>query len=122
MMDLSKMRRALWLAPVAFTFTACDGTAPRVSQPLTLSVTTKGTSGVPVPAGSGMSAAIQIGSGANSLTITQAQGGPPRTGPRPAATGPPPAEADAVADLQLGPPPAAYPAAPPAQGSLVVVA
>jgi hypothetical protein len=72
-MELSRMRRALWLAPLAFTVTACDGTAPRASQPLTLSVTTKGTSGVAVPAGSGVSAAIQIGSGANSLSITQAQ-------------------------------------------------
>jgi len=72
-MELSRVRRALWLAPLALTFTACDGTAPRASQPLTLSVTTKGTSGVAVPSGSGVSAAIQIGSGANSLSITQAQ-------------------------------------------------
>src|SRR5258708_20359161 len=66
MMDLSRMRRALWLAPVAFTITACDGTAPRVLQPVSLSVTTKGTSGVAVPAGSGVRAASQIGSVAHS--------------------------------------------------------
>src|SRR5438876_6012442 len=103
MMDLSKMRRALWLAPVAFTFTACDGTAPRVSQPLTLSVTTRGTSGVSVPGGSGMSAAIQIGSGANSLTINQAQVVLARieltTAAGCAATG----EQDDCAELRLGP-------------------
>jgi len=102
-MDLSKMRRALWLAPVAFTFTACDGTAPRVSQPLTLSVTTRGTSGVSVPGGSGMSAAIQIGSGANSLTINQAQVVLARieltTAAGCAATG----EQDDCAELRLGP-------------------
>src|SRR3989454_4645652 len=73
MIDLSRVRGALWLAPVALTFAACDGTAPKASQPVSLSVTTKGTSGVSVPAGSGLSAAIQIGSGANSLTINQAQ-------------------------------------------------
>src|SRR2546425_4953273 len=73
MIDLSRVRGALWLAPVALTLTACDATAPKTSQPVSLSVTTKGASGVAVPAGSGMSAAIQIGSGANSLSITQAQ-------------------------------------------------
>src|SRR2546425_11188365 len=73
MIDLPRVRGALWLAPVALTFAACDGTAPKASQPVSLSVTTKGTSGVSVPAGSGLSAAIQIGSGANSLTINQAR-------------------------------------------------
>src|SRR2546427_8068451 len=65
MIDLSRVRGALWLAPAALALAACDGTAPKASQPLSLSVTTKGISG--------MSAAIQIGSGANSLTITRAQ-------------------------------------------------
>src|SRR5438876_12442928 len=65
MTDLSRVRGALWLAPAALTLAACDGTAPKASYPLSLSVTAKGTSGVSVP-GSGMSAAIQIGSGANS--------------------------------------------------------
>ena len=66
MIDFSRMRGALWLAPVALTFAACDRMAPKASQPVSLSVTTKGT-------GSGISAAIQIGSGPNSLTINQAQ-------------------------------------------------
>src|SRR5207249_7513275 len=66
MIDLSRVRGALWLAPVALTMAACDGMAPKASQPVSLSVTTKGT-------GSGIGAAIQIGSGANSLTINQAQ-------------------------------------------------
>src|SRR5438034_295365 len=103
MIDLSRVRGALWLAPLALTLTACDTTAPKTSQPVSLSVTTKGASGVAVPAGSGMSAAIQIGSGANSLSITQAQvvlarielstaGGCATTG-----------EEDDCAELQLGP-------------------
>src|SRR5437870_8603783 len=70
MMDLSRVRGALWLAPLALTFAACDGTAPKASHPLSLSITTKGTSGASLP--SGMGAAIQVGSGANSLTINQA--------------------------------------------------
>src|SRR5207247_10939396 len=73
MIDFSRMRGALWLAAVALTLTAGDATATKTSQPVSLSVTTKGASGVAVPAGSGVSAAIQIGSGANSLSINQAQ-------------------------------------------------
>jgi len=102
-MDLSRMRGALWLAPVTLTLAACSGTAPRASQPLSLSVTTKGMTGAAVAATSGMSAAIQIGSGANSLSITQAQivlsrielattGGCATTG-----------EEDDCAELRLGP-------------------
>jgi len=103
MIDLSRMRRALWLAPVAFTFAACDGTAPRVSQPVSLSVTTKGTSGVAVPAGSGVSAAIQIGSGANSLSITQAQIVLARIELSTAGTCATTGEDDDCAELRLGP-------------------
>jgi hypothetical protein len=65
MIDLSRVRGALCLAPVALTLAACDATAPRASHLLSLSVTTKRSSGVSLPAGSGMSAAIQVGSGAN---------------------------------------------------------
>jgi len=103
MVSIFPTRCPLWLAPVALILAACDGTAPKASQPLSLSVTTKGTSGVSVPAGSGMSAAIQIGSGANSLTITQAQVVLARielsTAGSCATTG----EADDCAELQLGP-------------------
>ena len=103
MIDLSRVRGALWLAPVALTLTACDATAPKTSQPVSLSVTTKGASGVAVPAGYGMSAAIQIGSGANSLTINQAQVVLARielsTAGSCAATG----EDDNCAELPLGP-------------------
>jgi len=103
MIDLSRVRGALWLAPVALTLTACDATAPKTSQPVSLSVTTKGTSGVAVPARSGMSAAIQIGSGANSLTINQAQVVLARielsTAGSCATTG----EEDDCAELRLGP-------------------
>src|SRR5437899_7311089 len=103
MIDLSRVRGALWLAPVALTLTACEATAPKTSQPVSLSVTTKGTSGVPVPAGSGMSAAIQIGSGANSLTITQAQVVLARIELSTAGSCAPTGEADDCAELQLGP-------------------
>jgi len=103
MIDFSRMRGALWLAPVALTLTACDATAPKTSQPVSLSVTTKGTSGGSVPAGSGMTAAIQVGSGANSLTINQAQVVLARielsTAGGCAATG----EEDDCAELRLGP-------------------
>lgn len=103
MIDLSRVRGALWLAPVALTLTACDATAPKTSQPVSLSVTTKGASGVAVHAGSGMNAAIQVGSGANSLTINQAQVVLARielsTAGGCAATG----EEDDCAELRLGP-------------------
>ena len=95
MIDLFRVRGALWLVPVALTLTACDATAPKTSQPVSLSVTTKGTSSI--------NGAIQIGSGANSLTINQAQvvlarielstaGGCATTG-----------EEDDCAELKLGP-------------------
>src|SRR5258708_2023908 len=103
MIDLSRMRRALWLAPVAVTFAACEGTAPGVSQPVSLSVTTKGPSGVAAPAGSGVSAAIQIGSGANSLSITQAQIVLARIELSTAGTCATTGEEDDWAELRLGP-------------------
>jgi len=73
MIDLSRVFRALWLAPAALAVTACEGTAPKPAQPISLSITTKGSSGAAVAAAPGIQAAIQIGSGANSLTINQAQ-------------------------------------------------
>src|SRR2546427_2390816 len=103
MIDLSRVRGALWLAPVALTLTACDPTAPKPPHPVSLSFTTRGPSGVAVPAGSSMSAAIQIGSGANSLSITQAQVVLARielsTAGSCATTG----EDDDCAELRLGP-------------------
>src|SRR3989442_15840271 len=78
MVSIFPTRCPLWLAPVALILAACDGTAPPASHPLSLSVTTKGTSGVSVPARAGMNAAIQIGSGPNPPTITQAQVGAAR--------------------------------------------
>ena len=73
MIDRYRALRALWLAPAALALAGCEGTAPNPSYPISLSVTTKGTSGAAIPAAPGISAAIQIGSGANSLTINQAQ-------------------------------------------------
>jgi len=102
MIDLSRVRGALWLAPAALTLAACDGTAPKASYPLSLSVTAKGTSGVSVP-GSGMSAAIQIGSGANSLTINQAQVVLARIELSTAGSCAPTGQDDDCAELQLGP-------------------
>src|SRR5437016_9639338 len=103
MIDLSRVRGALWLAPLALTLTACDATAPKTSKPVSLSVTTKGASGVAVPAGSGMSAAIQIGSGANSLSITQAQVVLARIELTTAAGCATTGEQDDCAELRLGP-------------------
>src|SRR5438552_18101814 len=103
MIDLSRVRGALWLAPVALTLTACDATAPKTSQPVSLSVTTRGTSGVSVPGASGMSAAIQIGSGANSLTINQAQVVLARIELTTAAGCAAMGEQDDCAELRLGP-------------------
>src|SRR6266404_6919555 len=103
MVSIFPTRCPLWLAPVALILAACDGTAPKASQPLTLSVTTRGTSGVAVPAGSGVSAAIQIGSGANSLSITQAQIVLARIELSTAGTCATTGEADDCAELRLGP-------------------
>src|SRR5207244_10707510 len=107
--DPSRRRGARWRAPLRRTLTACDATAPKTSQPGSLSVTTKGASGVAVPAGSSMSAAIQIGSGANSLSITQAQVVLARielsTAGSCATTG----EDDDCAELHLGPTPVDLP-------------
>src|SRR3989441_4689876 len=96
MIDLSRVRGALWLAPGALTFAACDGMAPKASQPVSLSVTTKGT-------GSGISAAIRIGSGANSLTINQAQVVLARIELTTAAGCATTGEDDSCAELRLGP-------------------
>src|SRR2546428_4108317 len=103
MIDLSRVRGALWLAPVALTLTACDATSPKTSQPVSRSVQPKRASGVAVPAGSGMSAAIQIGSGANSLSITQAQIVLARIELSTAGTCATTGEADDCAELRLGP-------------------
>src|SRR5881397_646870 len=103
MIDLSRLGDALCLARLELTAGACYATRPKRSQRMSLSVTSKGASGVAVPAASGMSAAIQIGSGANSLTITQAQVVLARielsTAGSCATTG----EDDDCAELQLGP-------------------
>jgi hypothetical protein len=73
MLELSRVRGALCLAPVALALAACHGTEPRAFHSISLSVTTKGSSGLALPAGPGVSAALQVGSGPNSLTINQAQ-------------------------------------------------
>src|SRR5437773_4340332 len=69
MLDFRPSLRSLWFLSVALSFAACNGTEPK-SQPLSLSFTTKSaSSGAASPA----SADLQIGTGANSLTISQAQ-------------------------------------------------
>ena len=69
MLDVRPSLRPLWFLSVALSFAACNGTEPK-SQPLSLSFTTKSaSSGAASPA----SADLQIGTGANSLTISQAQ-------------------------------------------------
>jgi len=64
--------RALTCALLVSLLAACTDTGLKLSRPISLSMTTAG-SRASLPAGSAVSAAIQIGSGANSLSITQAQ-------------------------------------------------
>jgi hypothetical protein len=63
-------RPAFSLASAAALLAACNGTAPRASQPISLAVNSLSAA---APAGAQLAAAIQIGSGANSLTINQAE-------------------------------------------------
>ncbi len=65
-------RRLVSLAPAALLLVGCTGTAPKASQPISLSITTRSPSTSSLPTASA-SASIQIGTGANSLTINQAQ-------------------------------------------------
>jgi hypothetical protein len=62
-------RGAVWLAPVSLTVAACNGTGPRASHPLSLSVTTRSATAAPTTS----AAAITVGSGANSLTLSKVQ-------------------------------------------------
>jgi len=64
--------RTLWCAALASLLAACNDTGVKIFRPISLSITTAG-SRASLPTGSALAAAIQIGSGANSLSITQAQ-------------------------------------------------
>ncbi len=66
-------RRAALFAAAALLLVGCTGTAPKASQPISLSITTRPASAPSLPAAATVSASIQIGNGANSLTINQAQ-------------------------------------------------
>jgi hypothetical protein len=66
-------RRLVFLNPAALLLIGCTGTAPKASQPISLSITTRSASTPALPAASTVSASLQIGTGANSLTISQAQ-------------------------------------------------
>jgi hypothetical protein len=94
----SLTRRTLWLAPIAMALTACNGTAPHPSYPLSLSITTKSAS---TP--SGLSADIQIGTGANSLKITAAAVVLARIEVSPGGTCAPTGEEDDCDELGVGP-------------------
>ncbi len=72
MHDILPAPRALACAAIASLLAACSDTGLKMSRPISLSITTA-SSRASLPAGSVLSAAIQIGSGANSLSITQAQ-------------------------------------------------
>jgi len=63
--------RALWCAALASLLAACSDAGVNMSRPISLSITTA-SSRASLPMGSAL-AAIQIGSGANSLSLTQAQ-------------------------------------------------
>lgn len=66
-------RRLVSSAPAALLLVGCTGTAPKASQPISLSVTTRSASTPFLPVTSTLSAGLQIGTGANSLTINHAQ-------------------------------------------------
>jgi hypothetical protein len=91
------------LAPAAFVLVGCTGTAPKASQPLSLSVTTRSASTASLPATSTVSASIQIGTGANSLTINQAQIVLSKIELSPSGTCATASEKDDCDELQAGP-------------------
>ncbi len=101
MSQLCSARRALAIAPVAALVAACSGTQSRASQPLTLAINSLAAS--TAPAASRPSGAIQIGSGANSLTINQAQIVLARIELSPSGTCAATGEADDCDELQVGP-------------------
>ena len=71
MVRLLLPRRPVWLAPAVLALAACSSTGPGVSPPVSLSVTTR--SPAAAPTSSPASAAITVGSGANSVTLTKVQ-------------------------------------------------
>ncbi len=94
-------RRALPLAPVAALLAACTGTQSRASQPITLAANSLAAS--TAPAAQRPSGAIQIGTGANSLTINQAEVVLARIELSPSGTCAATGEADDCDELQVGP-------------------
>ena len=103
MIPLRPSRSALWLAPAALILAACSETAPRPSQPISLSLTTRSASATATPAAPGASADIQIGSGANSLKITRAQIVLAQIELSSSATCTPPADDNDCDELEAGP-------------------
>ena len=71
MVGLLLRRRPVWLAPAVLALAACSSTGPGASRPVSLSVTTR--SPAAAPTSSPASAAITVGSGANSVTLTKVQ-------------------------------------------------
>jgi hypothetical protein len=84
-------------APAALLFVGCTGTAPKASQPISLSITTRS------PTASTPSAGIQIGTGANSLTINHAQVVLSRVELSPSGSCATAGEKDDCDELQAGP-------------------
>ncbi len=101
MAHLFSARPALAIAPVAALLAACTGTAPRASQPISLAVNSLAAS--PAATGSRLSGAIQIGTGANSLTINQAQVVLARIELSPSGACATTGEADDCDELRVGP-------------------
>ena len=71
MVALLLPRRPVWLTPAVLALAACSSTGPGASRPVSLSVTTR--SPAAAPTSSPASAAITVGSGANSVTLTKVQ-------------------------------------------------
>lgn len=95
-------RSPLPLAVAALSLAACTGTAPKGAQPISLSFTTN-TSNTPRPSASNIAAAIQIGSGANSISITKVQVVLARIELSPSGTCDPVGEEDDCDEVHVGP-------------------
>lgn len=91
------------LAPAALLLVGCTGTAPKASQPISLSITTRSGSTPSLSAAGTVSASIQIGTGANSLTINKTQVVLAKIELSPSGTCATAGEKDDCDELQAGP-------------------
>lgn len=96
-------RSPLSLAVAALSVAACTGTAPKGAQPISLSFTTNTSNTPSLASTSTIAAAIQIGSGANSVSITKVQIVLARIELSPSGTCASTSEEDDCDELHVGP-------------------